>query len=118
MFRCLEEGAEEFLLKPVRLSDVDRLKPHVLKQKSREQSPLQQIQEEEAQQQLEAEEVEQRKEVEGEQKQEVEQKIVLEESEQLSTQQANIKRKTMEEISPERTRTRYNELDNGLIKRL
>ncbi|KAG0477132.1 hypothetical protein HPP92_013522 [Vanilla planifolia] len=31
--RCLEEGAEEFLLKPVKLSDVNRLKPHILKGK-------------------------------------------------------------------------------------
>ncbi|KAM7264650.1 hypothetical protein ACFE04_002333 [Oxalis oulophora] len=29
--RCLEEGAEEFFLKPVQLSDVNKLKPHVLK---------------------------------------------------------------------------------------
>lgn len=31
--RCLEEGAEEFFLKPVRLSDVNRLKPHMLRAK-------------------------------------------------------------------------------------
>lgn len=29
--RCLEEGAEEFLLKPVKLSDVKRLKEFILK---------------------------------------------------------------------------------------
>ncbi|XP_076951737.1 two-component response regulator ORR3-like [Bidens hawaiensis] len=29
--RCLEEGAEEFFLKPVRLSDVDKLKPYLSK---------------------------------------------------------------------------------------
>lgn len=29
--RCLEEGAEEFLLKPVQLSDVDKIRPHLLK---------------------------------------------------------------------------------------
>ncbi|GMN30099.1 hypothetical protein TIFTF001_051765 [Ficus carica] len=29
--RCLEEGAEEFFLKPVQLSDVKKLKPHLLK---------------------------------------------------------------------------------------
>ncbi|KAF8396241.1 hypothetical protein HHK36_017856 [Tetracentron sinense] len=29
--RCLEEGAEEFFLKPVQLSDVNRLRPHLLK---------------------------------------------------------------------------------------
>ncbi|KAG0481238.1 hypothetical protein HPP92_012096 [Vanilla planifolia] len=31
--RCLEEGAEEFLLKPVKLSDMSRLRPHILKEK-------------------------------------------------------------------------------------
>ncbi|KAI3742856.1 hypothetical protein L1987_60552 [Smallanthus sonchifolius] len=29
--RCLEEGAEEFFLKPVRMSDVDKLKPYLSK---------------------------------------------------------------------------------------
>ncbi|GAV80314.1 Response_reg domain-containing protein [Cephalotus follicularis] len=29
--RCLEEGAEEFFLKPVQLSDVNKLRPHLLK---------------------------------------------------------------------------------------
>ncbi|KAL8037019.1 hypothetical protein ABFX02_11G013100 [Erythranthe guttata] len=28
--RCLEEGAEEFFLKPVRLTDVNKLKPHMI----------------------------------------------------------------------------------------
>ncbi|KAL8215358.1 hypothetical protein R6Q57_004807 [Mikania cordata] len=31
--RCLEEGAEEFFLKPVRLSDVSKLKPHMMRTK-------------------------------------------------------------------------------------
>uniref|UniRef100_A0A3Q7IL16 Response regulatory domain-containing protein n=2 Tax=Solanum lycopersicum TaxID=4081 RepID=A0A3Q7IL16_SOLLC len=38
--RCLEEGAEEFFLKPVRLSDVNKLKPHMMKTKCK--SPQQQ----------------------------------------------------------------------------
>ena len=29
MFRCLKDGAEEFLLKPIRLADVQRLKASV-----------------------------------------------------------------------------------------
>ncbi|THU57898.1 hypothetical protein C4D60_Mb03t08430 [Musa balbisiana] len=41
--RCLEGGAEEFFLKPVQLSDMKRLRPHILKGKSKEQ----QLQEEE-----------------------------------------------------------------------
>ncbi|CAD5167856.1 unnamed protein product [Musa acuminata subsp. malaccensis] len=35
--RCLEEGAEEFFLKPVQLSDMRRLRPHILKGKHKEQ---------------------------------------------------------------------------------
>ncbi|XP_073014663.1 two-component response regulator ARR9-like isoform X5 [Primulina eburnea] len=31
--RCLEEGAEEFFLKPVRLSDLNKLKPHLMRTK-------------------------------------------------------------------------------------
>nr|QIR30853.1 two-component response regulator RR10 [Oncidium sp. BY-2020] len=34
--RCLEEGAEEFLLKPVKLSDMNKLMPRILKGKSKE----------------------------------------------------------------------------------
>ncbi|XP_020597830.1 two-component response regulator ORR9-like [Phalaenopsis equestris] len=34
--RCLEEGAEEFILKPVKLSDMNKLRPHILKGKSKE----------------------------------------------------------------------------------
>ncbi|KAK4285369.1 hypothetical protein QN277_002076 [Acacia crassicarpa] len=35
--RCLEEGAEEFFLKPVQQSDVNRLKPHLLRSKVKEE---------------------------------------------------------------------------------
>jgi two-component response regulator ARR-A family len=33
-FRCLEGGAEEFFLKPVKLSDMNKLRSHLLKGKS------------------------------------------------------------------------------------
>ncbi|KAG0528669.1 hypothetical protein BDA96_05G031700 [Sorghum bicolor] len=46
--RCLEEGADEFFLKPVRLSDMSKLKPHILKSRCREHS--QQDQEQQHQQ--------------------------------------------------------------------
>ncbi|KAF7836190.1 two-component response regulator ORR9-like [Senna tora] len=36
--RCLEEGAEEFFLKPVQQSDVNKLKPHLLKSKVKEEN--------------------------------------------------------------------------------
>jgi len=32
----MEEGADEFFLKPVRLSDMSKLKPHILKSRCRE----------------------------------------------------------------------------------
>ncbi|XP_058194387.1 two-component response regulator ARR5 [Rhododendron vialii] len=34
--RCLEEGAEEFLVKPVKLSDVNRLKDYILREQGEE----------------------------------------------------------------------------------
>lgn len=40
--RCLEEGADDFLLKPVQLSDVNKLRPHLLRIKSRGTSTQQQ----------------------------------------------------------------------------
>lgn len=36
LIRCLEEGAEEFFLKPVKLSDVHKLRPHMMKGTSME----------------------------------------------------------------------------------
>ncbi|EXB62659.1 Two-component response regulator [Morus notabilis] len=33
--RCLEDGAQEFFLKPVQLSDVNKLRPHLLKGSSK-----------------------------------------------------------------------------------
>lgn len=35
--RCLEEGAEDFFLKPVQLSDVSKLRPHLLRRKAEEE---------------------------------------------------------------------------------
>ena len=37
MIRCLEEGAEDFFLKPVQLSDVSKLRPHLLRRKAEEE---------------------------------------------------------------------------------
>ncbi|XP_059649265.1 two-component response regulator ARR9-like isoform X1 [Cornus florida] len=37
--RCLEGGAEEFFLKPVQLSDVNKLRPHLMREKTKEQLP-------------------------------------------------------------------------------
>ncbi|XP_061353705.1 two-component response regulator ORR9-like [Gastrolobium bilobum] len=35
--RCLEDGAKEFFLKPVQQSDVNKLKPHLLKSKVKDE---------------------------------------------------------------------------------
>lgn len=35
--RCLKEGAEEFFLKPVQLSDVNKLRPHLMKGRCKEE---------------------------------------------------------------------------------
>ncbi|KAH7677076.1 two-component response regulator ARR-A family protein [Dioscorea alata] len=40
--RCLEEGAEEFILKPVKLSDMKKLIPHIIKGKFKEEQQTQQ----------------------------------------------------------------------------
>ncbi|XP_062208103.1 two-component response regulator ORR4-like [Phragmites australis] len=42
--RCLEDGAEEFFLKPVKLADMKKLKSHLLKRKQPKSQPQPQIQ--------------------------------------------------------------------------
>jgi len=39
--RCLEDGADEFFLKPVQQSDVNRLRPHLLKSKVKDEEEQQ-----------------------------------------------------------------------------
>ncbi|KAJ7982343.1 Two-component response regulator [Quillaja saponaria] len=41
--RCLEEGAEEFFLKPVQLSDVNKIRPHLLKGRAKEEQEQEQL---------------------------------------------------------------------------
>ncbi|XP_038700751.1 two-component response regulator ORR9-like [Tripterygium wilfordii] len=89
--RCLEEGAEEFFLKPVRLSDVNRLKSHMMRTKI----------------------MNQKQEIIQEKQQQEEHKLEESDSHLLQQQQSNNnnKRKTMEEgLSPDRTRPRYNSI--------
>ncbi|PIA48139.1 hypothetical protein AQUCO_01400608v1 [Aquilegia coerulea] len=93
--RCLEEGAEEFFLKPVRLSDVSKLKPHLLKGKTSDKPQEQEQLQHQPQPQP--------------QPQPTPQQQLLPQAQQQSQQQGNNKRKAMEEaLSPERTRQRYN----------
>ncbi|THG08249.1 two-component response regulator ARR9-like [Camellia sinensis] len=88
--RCLEEGAEEFFLKPVRLADVSKLKTHMLKTKFKNH------QKQESQESSETEEEDQQEDIQQQQQQ------------QSSN---NNKRKAMEEgLSTDRTRPRYSGL--------
>ncbi|XP_009604813.1 two-component response regulator ARR9-like [Nicotiana tomentosiformis] len=106
--RCLEEGAEEFFLKPVRLSDVNKLKPHMMKTKCKSFHEPEKIVTKENQESSEIEKVP------SEQSQ-PQPKIELDSIEQIQqiqqSQGNNNKRKSIEEgLSPERTRPRYSGL--------
>ncbi|XP_022747783.1 two-component response regulator ARR9-like [Durio zibethinus] len=92
--RCLEEGAEEFFLKPVRLSDLNKLGPHMLKTKFKDHNQKREKQEEKAAFQSP-------KRQEQEEQHQHQQQL-------LQQQSNNNKRKDIEEgLSPERTRPRY-----------
>ncbi|KAI3472263.1 hypothetical protein Pfo_029751 [Paulownia fortunei] len=97
--RCLEEGAEEFFLKPVRLSDVNKLMPHMMKAKSKD------IQKPEKQEKQENKES-------AEEASEIQLQTPQSQQQQQQTAQSNNnnnKRKSMDEgPSPDRTRPRYN----------
>ena len=118
--RCLEEGAEEFFLKPMRLSDVNRLKPHMLRAKygKQQQQLLEDCQKPEPipvdqpppppppQQEQEQEPKQQKEELHKIQQEQPQQTQV-----QVHQQQNNSKRKSMGDgLSPDRTRPRYNDL--------
>lgn len=101
--RCLEEGAEEFFLKPVRLSDLNKLRPYMLKTKFKDQSKKQEKQEK--QEKLEKQEEKTVFQSPKQQQQDEEQQQLLQQ------QSSNNKRKAIEEgLSPERTRPRYNDV--------
>ena len=89
IIRCLEEVAEEFFLKPVSLSDMNKLKPHMKKTKDKNH---QKQEKQEATKQPELQPSQQ--EVQNQQQ-----------------QSNNNKRKAMEEgLSPDRARPRLNGL--------
>ncbi|XP_022848106.1 two-component response regulator ARR8-like isoform X2 [Olea europaea var. sylvestris] len=97
--RCLEEGAEEFFLKPVRLSDVNKLKSHMVKAKKQEkqESPPLSPQSQPP--------------LPPPQSQQQPPELILVQQQQ-PPQSSNNKRKGMDEelSSPDRTRPRYNDL--------
>ncbi|KAL8172191.1 hypothetical protein V2J09_023995 [Rumex salicifolius] len=98
--RCLEEGAEEFFLKPVKLSDVNKLKPHMLKATHDRQKDQEKSEEEKSEEDNDdylQKPNQQQQQTESQQEQ---QKL-----------QTNNKRKSMDEgMSPDRTRPRYSGL--------
>ncbi|XP_004249238.1 two-component response regulator ARR9 [Solanum lycopersicum] len=108
--RCLEEGAEEFFLKPVRLSDVNKLKPHMMKTKCK--SPQQQ-QKQEAEiivTQDNQESIDTTYVVPSQQNQESD-NIVQQQQQKSQDNSNNNKRKAIEEnLSSDRTRQRLSSL--------
>ncbi|KAG5583488.1 hypothetical protein H5410_054115 [Solanum commersonii] len=105
--RCLEEGAEEFFLKPVRLSDVNKLKPHMMKTKCK--SPKQQQQPEIIVTQDNQESIDITYVVPPEENQESDNTLQQQKSQDNSNN--NNKRKAIEEnLSPDRTRQRLSSL--------
>ncbi|KAL0316763.1 UNVERIFIED_CONTAM: Two-component response regulator ARR9 [Sesamum radiatum] len=107
--RCLEEGAEEFFLKPVRLSDVNKLKPHMMRTKCCNKDDDDDDDDDDIQNQK-PENLE-KQEINGEEIQSV---LQLQQQQQQQPSQTNNntnKRKSMDEgLSPDRTRPRYNGL--------
>ncbi|KAL3585249.1 hypothetical protein D5086_012116 [Populus alba] len=99
--RCLEEGAEEFFLKPVRLADLNRLKPHMMKTKIKNEK-------QEDQEKLEKSEIQSEQQPQPQPQPEAQSQPQPQPS-PLLQQPNNNKRKVMEEgLSPDRTRPRYN----------
>ncbi|CAE6042885.1 unnamed protein product [Arabidopsis arenosa] len=107
--RCLEEGAEEFFLKPVKLADLTKLKPHMMKTKLKKESEkpvaIEEI-------------VVSKPEIEKEEDSSVIEILPLHqelESEQLEPMLCSNKRKAMEEvISTDRSRPKYNDITTSV----
>ncbi|KAL0359613.1 UNVERIFIED_CONTAM: Two-component response regulator ARR8 [Sesamum angustifolium] len=96
--RCLEEGAEEFILKPVRLSDVNKLRPHMMKSRSKCKDVVQKPENREKQDNNESTETQLQSQPQPQQ------------TSQSNNNSSN-KRKSMDEpLSPDRTRPRYNDM--------
>lgn len=102
--RCLQEGAEEFFLKPVRMSDMSKLKTHMMKTKCKNQ------QMQENPERPEESTATSSPSAETSEFQSPQSQPQLKQQQQLQQSQANTnnKRKAVEEgLSPDRTRPRY-----------
>lgn len=118
--RCLEEGAEEFFLKPVRLADVNRLKPHMLRAKyGQQQQDLDMVLEDcqkpnrklDKKPHILQKDVKQVFEPQTEEQQQTQPEQLQQGQQPVNQQQNNSKRKSMEDgLTPDRTRPRYNGL--------
>lgn len=105
--RCLEEGAEDFFLKPVRLSDVNKLRPHMMKTKckSHTQQEPEIIVTEEKQESIDIAFVV------PPEVPESDNTVQHQQQQQQSQANSNNKRKAMEEnLSQDRTRPRFSSL--------
>ncbi|KAL9398271.1 hypothetical protein Peur_007232 [Populus x canadensis] len=109
--RCLEEGAEEFFLKPVRLADLNRLKPHMMKTKikNEKQEDQEKLEKSEIQSEQQQQPPSQPQPPPPPQPQPQPESQPQPQPSPLLQQPNNNKRKAMEEgLSPDRTRPRYN----------
>ncbi|KAJ8760161.1 hypothetical protein K2173_011017 [Erythroxylum novogranatense] len=113
--RCLEEGAEEFFLKPVQLSDLNRLIPYMMKTKVKNQEQEHQesqheVEDTESQSQaLQPSEHQQPQSTSNQQQQQQSLTQPQQQHHHHQQQVSDNKRKVVEEgLSPDRTRPRYN----------
>ncbi|XP_030452980.1 two-component response regulator ORR3 [Syzygium oleosum] len=107
--RCLEEGAEEFLLKPVRLSDVNKLRPHIMRTKKLENPKQESREESEGHGEIRSQPPPRQHELETQQGQHHQSQQQIQPHQQQKSSNNN-KRKAIdveEGLSPDRTRTRY-----------
>ncbi|KAG5402344.1 hypothetical protein IGI04_016951, partial [Brassica rapa subsp. trilocularis] len=99
--RCLEEGAEEFFLKPVKLADLTKLKPHMMKTKLKKES----------ENSAKEDNAVLKHEIRKEEEPSVIEVLPLHQEVEQEPMLSNNKRKAMEEvISTNRSRPKYNDI--------
>ncbi|KAL0775417.1 PREDICTED: two-component response regulator ARR8-like [Brassica oleracea var. oleracea] len=99
--RCLEEGAEEFFLKPVKLADLTKLKPHMMKTKLKKES----------EKPSKEDNAVLKHEIRKEEEPSVIEILPLHQDVEQEPMLSNNKRKAMEEvISTDRSRPKYNDI--------
>ncbi|KFK36982.1 hypothetical protein AALP_AA4G197100 [Arabis alpina] len=110
--RCLEEGAEEFFLKPVKLADLTKLKPHMMKTKLKNQKLVEETEKPEVKEENAVSIPAIEKDSSVIEILPMHQEL---ESEQLEQALSSNKRKSMEEaISTDRSRPKYNDITTSV----